>query len=176
MTLPRFLPVARTVAEWVLGLALVGILYVHFAPGGRNVSALVGQREVNVTGVPTCGTTTICITDDHSGDSISINCGTGAYTFIGGAPVVTISGTGTLRQVNGIEMLTDSKPDRRVSAGLLLGPGSGSATIYFLVTPGVWKVYRINQTVPFRACPGKMVAALKHHHHRGKHKHKAHHS
>jgi hypothetical protein len=63
-----------------------------------------------------------------------------------------ISGTGVVRTVNGILMVTDSKPDRRVSAGFNTGQRTGSATIYIMIAPGVWQTFRISSTNPNAVC------------------------
>jgi hypothetical protein len=57
-----------------------------------------------------------------------------------------------VRLVNGILMLTDSRPDRRVSAGVNTGQQTGSATIYIMIAPGVWQTFRINSTNPAASC------------------------
>jgi len=100
-----------------------------------------------------CGTSTVCLTDDRTGDNITFNCPAGTYTFTHcGSPLFTLTGTGSVNTVNGIETLSDRKPDRSVTAGLLLGQGTGRAVISFVVAPGIIQTFNVNQTVPFRPC------------------------
>jgi len=64
-------------------------------------------------------------------------------------------------------MLTDSKPDRRINAGLLT-QGTGHATVYFVAAPGIIDTFNLNQTIPFRSCgtcgiPPLIRSSGKHH-------------
>ena len=63
-----------------------------------------------------------------------------------------LTGTGVTKVVNGIRMLTDFKPDRRISAGFNTGQLTGSATVYLNTGPGIWQLFRINDTVPSAVC------------------------
>lgn len=77
---------------------------------------------------------------------------TGQYIFTRCSDKFSLTGTGVVRAVNGIETLTDSKPDRQVSAGRNPGPQTGSAIIYFQYARGVFTSFRINDTNPSSVC------------------------
>jgi hypothetical protein len=151
----RLLRLAGILVELAIAVAFLGVVYLHFAPGNRAASASAASGTAGVSAlVASCGTPTVCLTDDHTGDHITFNCPAGTYTFThcGGTPLLTLTGTGSVNTVNGTETLTDSKPDRRVTAGLLLSQGTGRAVISFVPFPGIIETFNINQTVPFRAC------------------------
>jgi hypothetical protein len=96
----------------------------------------------------------VCINDDVTKDHIEFTNPGGAYTFChcAGPNTFMISGTGTVSIKNGVITLTDKKPDRSVSAGLLTQK-TGSAAIYFTLVPGGGtRVFRINQTNPNQTC------------------------
>jgi hypothetical protein len=164
----RLLRLGAIAAELALGAAFLGVVYLHFAPGNRAASASAASGNAASSLVATCGTPTVCLTDDRTGDHISFTCPGGTYTFTGGSPLITLTGTGSVNTVNGTETLTDNKPDRRLTAGLLLSQGTGRAVIYYFPTPGIIQTFSVSQTVPFRACGGKpavTTAAPKHHKH-----------
>src|SRR5215467_7785705 len=149
------------VIECALGLVLLAVVQLHLAPNSKQTLGIASASAA--TALTTCGSSLICITDDHTGDNLSFTCNTGAYTFNHLATSLTITGTGTVKQVNSIISVADQKPDRKVNGGLLLSQGTGSGVVYFFPTPGAGvQVYHISQTVPFRACPG--IGALKKHH------------
>ncbi len=103
--------------------------------------------------VPIPGTS--CLRNNTTGSVLTWDNTTGAYTF-STCTGFTLSGTGTVQAQNSIILLSDKKPDRNVSAGFNTGQRTGSATIYFLVAPGSWQVYRIYDTTSFGnvcACP-----------------------
>jgi len=89
-----------------------------------------------------------CLRDASGAGLLQWNSTTGQYKFTRCSDGFMLTGTGTVRLVNGIHMLTDSKTDRRISAGFNPGQLTGSATIYLMVTPGVWQVFRINEAIP----------------------------
>jgi hypothetical protein len=93
-----------------------------------------------------------CLKDDRSGNLLQFNSTSGQYKFIRCSDGFMLSGTGVVRLVNGILTLTDSKPDRRVSAGFITSQRTGSATIYIMIAPGVWQTFRINSTNPNAVC------------------------
>lgn len=165
----RLLRVGGIAVELALGFAFLGVVYLHFSVGTGAAAVPAVSGGSGAAGVlASCGTATICITDDHSGAHISFSCSTGAYTFTNcGTPLLTLTGTGTTSMVNGIKMLTDSKPDRRINAGLLT-QGTGHAVISFVAAPGVIDTFNLNQTIPFRAC-GTCTAAVIAPPHSGKH-------
>jgi len=167
----RFLRLGGIAADLILGAAFLGVVYLHFASGtgAASVPSTSGSAGTSAM-LAGCGTATVCITDDHSGAHISFSCSTGAYTFVNcGTPLLTLTGTGTTSLVNGISMLTDRKPDRSISAGLLT-QGTGHATVQFVAAPGLIDTFNLNQTIPFRpcgTCGAPIIAAPP----SGKHKH-----
>ncbi|MGH9763274.1 MAG: hypothetical protein ACREAC_20795, partial [Blastocatellia bacterium] len=62
------------------------------------------------------------------------------------------SGTGTVTNAGGIITLTDSKPDRRISAGFNPGQRTGRANVTLILAPGVYQMITINQTNPNAVC------------------------
>ena len=99
----------------------------------------------------------VCMKDNTTGDVLQFSSTTGAYTFTTCNGSVTMSGTGSVRSVNGVLTLTDTQPDRRVSAGFNTGQKTGSATISKIVAPGVSQTFRINDTTSLGtgcACSG----------------------
>jgi hypothetical protein len=90
-----------------------------------------------------------CLKDAPSGNILQWNSTTGDYqlTVCGGNGFM-IAGRGRVGAVNGILSLTDNRPDRRVNAGLLIGQGTGSATIYVMIAQGVWQLFRLTSTGP----------------------------
>jgi len=154
-TSQRLLRAGGVVLEWALGVALVVLIYIHVAPNTQGASVPGTSPNSATSGLlPVCGTSTYCLTDDRTGDHITFSCPTGTYTFThcSHQPIATLSGTGMLNTVNGTQTLTDSKPDRRVNAGFLLGQGTGRAVISFVVAPGIIQTFNINQTIPFAPC------------------------
>jgi hypothetical protein len=122
-------------------------------------SFLVGTTTVTCTATDAAGNNTSCsftvtvfntaITSAQTGDSLRWNSGTGDYVFTHlGINGFTLSGRGTASVVNNTRVLTDFKPDRRISAMFLLGQLTGRATISVLVAPGVYQTFVINQTSP----------------------------
>jgi len=158
------------IIECALGLVLLAVVQLHLAPNAKQ--SLGSATASAATALTTCGSSLICITDDHTGDNLRFNCATGAYTFNHLASSLTLTGTGTVSQVNFIVSVADQKPDRKVNGGLLLSQGTGSGVVYFFPTPGGGiQVYHINQTIPFRACPGVGAVIHKAARHKGKHPH-----
>ena len=140
-------------ARCALGVALPGLLFMQASSSGQGaaISAGVGTAAAAVPAV-TCSLATVCITDDATGDHLSYTCPAGTYTYKRCSTGLTLTGTGVVNTVSGIETLTDSKPDRRINAGFLVGPGTGKAVIYFIPAPGIIQTLTINQTTPFRVC------------------------
>jgi subtilisin-like proprotein convertase family protein len=107
-----------------------------------------------------CSTTCIvpptfntCIQDDATGDFIQINSTTGAYSFTHcKAPMVTLTGTGTVKTVNSVLTLTDSKPDRKITAQFNLGQRTGSATITDIFAGGLSTTYHLNMVQLNHTC------------------------
>jgi hypothetical protein len=93
-----------------------------------------------------------CLKDNSSGNLFQFSSTNGQYKFTRCSDGFMLSGTGVVRLMNGILTLTDSKPDRRVSAGFITGQRTGSATIYIMIGQGVWQTFRINSTNPAAVC------------------------
>jgi hypothetical protein len=93
-----------------------------------------------------------CLKDSSTGNLFQFNSANGQYKFTRCSDGFMISGTGVVQLVNGILTLTDSKPDRRVSAGFITSQRTGSATIYIMIAPGVWQTFRISSTNPNAVC------------------------
>ena len=97
-----------------------------------------------------------CLRDNSTGNLLQWNSTTGQYKFTRCSDGFMIAGTGVVKLVGGIQMLTDFKPDRRISAGFNTGQRTGNATIYLQAVPGVWQSFQIVDTNPNAvcACPG----------------------
>jgi len=97
-----------------------------------------------------------CLKDNTTGNLLQWNRTTGAYKFTRCSDGFMLTGTGLVKLVNGIQTLTDFKSDRRISAGLNTGQLTGNATLYLMVTGGVWQTIGIVDTNPAAvcACPG----------------------
>jgi len=109
----------------------------------------IGAFEVQQPAGPTLDT---CLKDNITGNLLQWNSTTGAYKFTRCSDNFMLSGTGTVSVVNGIRMLTDRKLDRRISAGFNTGQLTGSATVYLNTGPGIWQLFRINDTNPSAVC------------------------
>jgi hypothetical protein len=124
-----------------LPLVAVALLTILAVPGTQAGGARAG--------IPT---SIVCITDDQTKTALVFNQSNGQYTLClrsGG----TINGTGQVKSVSGIIMLTDSKPDRRVSAGFNAGSLTGAGTFMFQSSKqSSWQTFRLNQTVPHAQC------------------------
>jgi hypothetical protein len=93
-----------------------------------------------------------CLKDNSSSNLIQWNSSTGQYQFTRCSDNFTLSGTGSVALVNGVRMLTDRKPGRRISAGFITAQLTGSATIYLNIGQGTWQVFRIHDTNPSAVC------------------------
>ena len=126
-----------------------------FAPGVTTVTAtatgsngLTGSCSFSVT----VTVLNACIQDNHTGDTFRFNSTTGQYAYTRCADKFTMTGTGSVRNVNGLNTLSDSGSDRRISA--MFNPGSltGRATIMLIPAPGVYQTIVVNQTNPSATC------------------------
>jgi predicted outer membrane repeat protein len=109
----------------------------------------IGAFEFQVPAGPSFDT---CLKDNSTGNLFQFNSTTGQYLFTRCSDGFTLSGTGTVTMPNGIRLLTDRKPDRRISAGFSASQLTGGATIYLNVAQGVWQLFRINDTNPSAVC------------------------
>ena len=92
-----------------------------------------------------------CLKSDDGSGLLQINSGTGAYLYTNCSASFTLSGMGTVHIAGGTLYLTDSRPDRKVNAGFLLGQHTGDATIY-RNNQGVWQTFRIHDSNPKAPC------------------------
>src|SRR5262249_51516683 len=111
-----------------------------FPPGVTTVTAIAtGSNGLTGSCTFTVDVTllNVCIQDDHTGDTFRFNSMTGQYLYIRCADKFTLTGTGAVRNVNGLNTLTDNLADRRITA--MFNPGSltGRATIVLVPAPGV---------------------------------------
>lgn len=149
---PRFKKSLGLLVECALGVALLTLVYLQFAPNVNNEVLAAAPAAIAAPTV-NCGTSFVCITDDHTGDVLSFDCPGGNYCFTHQANGLTLTGVGTTSFINNVESIADRKPDRKINGGLLLGQGTGSAVVYFFpVAGGGIQVFHLNQTIPFRAC------------------------
>jgi hypothetical protein len=98
-----------------------------------------------------------CIKDNTNGNLFQFNSTTGAYQFTVCSTGFTLTGTGVITRPSGVLTLTDSKSDRRISAGFNPGTHTGSASIYVMVAQGVWQTFRITDTNPNAVCSCSVV-------------------
>jgi len=94
----------------------------------------------------------ICLQDSNTGDLFQFNSMTGSYLFTRCRDKFMLSGTGVVSNGNSIATLNDTKPDRRISAGFLMGQRTGTATIYLTLGPGIYQRVAINSTNPNSTC------------------------
>jgi uncharacterized delta-60 repeat protein len=95
----------------------------------------------------------VCLQDTTSGDWLKFSSTTGYYVFEGcGSSPFSLSGKGSVRTVNGVVFLTDNKPDRKLSAGLVSGQLTGRATIMIAPAQGIYQTYVINSTNVHPTC------------------------
>ena len=94
----------------------------------------------------------VCLRDNTSGNYLQWNTVTGLYEFIRCSDGFTVSGTGTVALANGLQTLTVSTSNLRLSAAFATGQLTGIATIYVEIATGVWQTFRINDTSPHAVC------------------------
>ena len=119
--------------------------------------ALVAVLVASVTllfpgAVPAKSAFDTCLVDNSTGNLFQWNSTTGDYKFTRCSDGFMLTGTGTVKLVNGIRTLRDFKTDRRLSTGFNRSQLTGSATIYLKVAQGVWQTFRIIDTNPSAAC------------------------
>ena len=138
------------------------------------VKMMTGGVKVNTTGpissanggtgtasnTATVAAFDICLQDNTTGDLLQWSSTTGDYLFTHCSSGFMLVGKGTTSLVNGIQNLSDSKPDRRISAGFNTGQLTGHATVTIITGPGLSQTYTINQTTPHPtcACPVKTAS------------------
>jgi predicted outer membrane repeat protein len=128
----------------------------HAFPGGTTTVTAFATDLLNITGMCSFTVTVtvldICIQDDHTGDTFRFSSQTGAYLYTRCRDKFTLSGTGSIKVVNNIVMLTDSRPDRKISAGFNLGQLTGRANVTLIIGPGMYVPITVFQTNPHPTC------------------------
>jgi hypothetical protein len=109
----------------------------------------IGAYEVQGGGG---GTFNTCLKDNTGSYLIQWSSTTGAYKFTRCSDGFILSGTGMVSNQNGLTLITDSKPDRKVTAGFNTSTLTGSATIYIQIAPGIWQTIHISATNPSAVC------------------------
>ncbi|MGH9762976.1 MAG: choice-of-anchor Q domain-containing protein, partial [Blastocatellia bacterium] len=128
----------------------------HAFPTGVTTVSVSATNSRNLTG--TCSfTVTVtalngCIQDDHTGDTLRFNTQTGQYVYTRCKDKFTLSGTGVAGRSGGFITLTDSKPDRRITASFNPGTLTGRANITLILGPGIFQTITVNQTNPRATC------------------------
>ncbi|MGH9823969.1 MAG: hypothetical protein ACREDR_12040 [Blastocatellia bacterium] len=103
-------------------------------------------------GVPSGAVFDTCLQDDHTGDTLKFNSQTGLYVYTRCRDKFTLTGTGIVNIANGMESLSDSGSDRRISAGFNPGQMTGRANITLILAAGVYQTIVVNQTKPHVTC------------------------
>jgi hypothetical protein len=93
-----------------------------------------------------------CIQDDVTHDTFRFNTQTGAYVYTRCRDNFTLTGTGMVRIIGNIATLTDSRPDRRINAGLNTSQMTGRANVTLILAPGIFQTITVNQTNPHATC------------------------
>lgn len=128
----------------------------HAFPAGVTTVTVSATDSAMLTGMCSFTVTVtqlnICIQDDHSGDTFRFNSQTGQYVYTRCKDKFTLTGTGTVKTSGSQIQLTDSKPDRQISAGYLTSQKTGRANIVLIKAPGVSQTIVVNQTNPFATC------------------------
>jgi hypothetical protein len=105
------------------------------------------------TSAATVMTFNLCLRDDASGNVLIWNSVTGDYQYIPcGASAPALTGKGIVSVVNGLSSLTDTKPDRKITAGLSSGTRTGRANLVLTLAPGIFQTIVLNQTNPNATC------------------------
>jgi hypothetical protein len=94
-----------------------------------------------------------CLKDDSTGNFVQFSSTTGDYLFtVCGPNGFTLVGRGTLTVVNSVIVISDNKPDRRVSIQYNLGQLTGKATLMRIIAAGLYQTYSLNDTNPHPVC------------------------
>jgi hypothetical protein len=127
----------------------------NFPPGVTTVTVSATNSH-SLTGMCSFTVTVtlldICIQDNKSGDTFRFNSLTGEYVYTRCLDKFLLTGTGMVSMVNGIASLTDSKPDRRISAVFNLSHMTGHATMNLIQPPRVYQTIVLNDTNPYATC------------------------
>jgi hypothetical protein len=126
-----------------------------FSPGVTTVTCSATNSQGNIGMCSFTVTVTLltgCIQDDHTGDTFRFNAQTGQYVYTRCKDKFTLTGTGVVRMVGGLLILTDTRPDRRISASFNPGQLTGRVTLTLAVVPGVFQTIVVSQTNPHATC------------------------
>jgi hypothetical protein len=137
---------------WQLSLLLVMLAAIGTvknlvkAGNHRGMARVAVSGAGGVLGLPAAQTA--CLQNPGGNDWLTFDTGSGVYTFTGCNPgEFTLSGTGTVKTVNGVVFLTDLKPDRKVTASFNLGTLTGHATVSMITSPGMSQTLSINSAL-----------------------------
>lgn len=136
------------------GTLVVCVQEVNHGQGGCSgytvsVSGLICNTDAGVQ----CPVFNTCLQDDTTGNILMWNSTTGDYQYIAcGAGGSTMTGKGTVSMVNGFKNLSDSKPDRRITAGFSTASLTGRANLTLILSNGIFQTIVINQTNPNATC------------------------
>jgi hypothetical protein len=139
----------RILAIVVLILLIgAGLAYALVSQRGKGVasSAITNattQRRTAQVNRALIGYSVAFLRDNTNSDTFQFTS-TGSYLYVREKDGFALSGTGTVRLVNGVLMLTFRAPDRAINAGFNTGQRTGSATITLRIAPGVFQTIRIN--------------------------------
>src|SRR5262244_1084745 len=132
------------------GATIMNTAMVSHAGTDPDMTNNASATNTAVTALPPTFDT--CLKDNSTGNLLQWNSTTGEYQFTRCSDSFTLTGIGVTKLVNGIKTLTDFKSDRRISAGFNTGQLTGNATIYLMVTQGVWQTFQIVDTNPAAVC------------------------
>jgi hypothetical protein len=93
-----------------------------------------------------------CLKDDTTGNLFQWSSVTGDYRFVRCSTGFTLTGKGTVQKVNSVATLTDTKPDRRITANFLTNQLTGRANIVIIQGPGLSQTFVVSQTNPHAGC------------------------
>jgi hypothetical protein len=94
----------------------------------------------------------VCLHNAITGDILEFSTTTGDYKFIHCATGFTLIGKGSVKVVNSVVVLSDTRSDRKVSAFFNQGQLTGSAVILFIQGPGVSQTFQIVDTSTVNTC------------------------
>ncbi|HKV41196.1 MAG TPA: hypothetical protein VJX67_18465, partial [Blastocatellia bacterium] len=126
-------------------------------PGARRAvqprsAASAPSAAVGVLGLANQTGQTVCIQDNVTGNFITFDSGTGAYTFTTCTPpLLTLTGTGVISRVSGRIILVDVKPTQRVTAAFYTNQLTGKASVS-IITSGTSRTFGITDTNPRSTC------------------------
>ncbi|MGH9762963.1 MAG: hypothetical protein ACREAC_19235, partial [Blastocatellia bacterium] len=126
-------------------IVLLGFNFVNYPMMlSSNAGAASGPRRNAVfSGFTSVSGFSVCLEDDSSGNLLQFDSTTGAYQFTRCNDGFVLTGKGTVRLVNSVLALTDSKPDRRISASFLTNQLTGHATITIVLSGGTYQTISI---------------------------------